>query len=48
MLPYGTGSTLTDTQLLQVSSYVLSKRGSSPASPKAIDPEREKPCEPAS
>jgi hypothetical protein len=45
MLPYGTGNVLTDEQVLQVGSYVLAKRGSQPANPKAIDPEREKPCQ---
>jgi cytochrome c oxidase cbb3-type subunit 3 len=45
MLAYGTGSVLTDEQLHQVASYVLSKRGSSPENPKPIDPEREKPCQ---
>ncbi|HXW06758.1 MAG TPA: cbb3-type cytochrome c oxidase N-terminal domain-containing protein [Vicinamibacterales bacterium] len=44
MLPYGTGNALTDEQLLQVASYVLSKRGTEPPNPKPIDPEREKPC----
>jgi cytochrome c oxidase cbb3-type subunit 3 len=44
MLPYGVGKPLTDEQVLQVASYVLSKRGSSPASPKAIEPERDKVC----
>jgi cytochrome c oxidase cbb3-type subunit 3 len=45
MLPYGTGNVLTDEQVLQVASYVLAKRGSQPANPKATDPEREKPCQ---
>jgi cytochrome c oxidase cbb3-type subunit 3 len=44
MMPYGTGSPLNDEQLRQLASYVLSKRGSNPPSPKAIDPERDKPC----
>jgi cytochrome c oxidase cbb3-type subunit 3 len=44
MLPYGSGQPLTDEELLQVVSYVLSKRGSSPANPKAVDPERDKAC----
>ena len=30
MLPFGTGKTLTDDQVLQVASYVVSKRGSAP------------------
>ena len=44
MLPYGGGPKLTDEQLLQLASYVLSKRGSHPPSPKAIDPARDKAC----
>ena len=44
MLPYGSGTKLTDEELLQVVSYVLSKQGSNPDSPRAVNPEREKPC----
>lgn len=44
MLPYGSTQPLTDEELLQVVSYVKSKRGSNPVNPKAIDPEREKEC----
>ena len=44
MLPFGSGQPLSDEELLQVVSYVLSKRGSSPANPKAIDAERDKAC----
>ena len=44
MLPYGSGTTLSDEQLLQVVSYILSKQGSNPASPRAVDPNREKAC----
>lgn len=44
MLPYGSGQTLSDEQLLQVVSYVLSKQGSRPASPRAANPDREKAC----
>jgi cytochrome c oxidase cbb3-type subunit 3 len=44
MLAFGTGKTLTDEQVVQVISYVLSKKGSHPVNPKAIDPEREKAC----
>jgi cytochrome c oxidase cbb3-type subunit 3 len=44
MLPYGSGAALTDEELLQLASYVLSKRGSAPAAPKAPDPAREKAC----
>ena len=44
MMPYGVGKPLTDEQVLQVASYVLSKRGSAPAAPKPVDPERDKAC----
>ena len=44
MMPFGTGKPLTDTQLLQVASYVMARRGSSPADPKPIDPERDVVC----
>jgi cytochrome c oxidase cbb3-type subunit III len=44
MLPYGTASPLTDEQLRQLASYVLSKRGTAPVNPKPVDPERDKPC----
>jgi cytochrome c oxidase cbb3-type subunit 3 len=44
MLPYGTGKTLSDDQVLQVASYVLSKRGTNPPNPKPIEPERDKEC----
>lgn len=44
MLPYGTGKALNDEQVLQVVSYILSKRGSNPPNPKAIDPDRDKVC----
>ena len=46
MLPFGGGATLDDTQLQQLASYVLSRRGSAPANPKPSDPERDKPCTP--
>ena len=45
MLPYGVGKPLPDDQVLQVASYVLSKRGSSPQSPKPPDAERDKTCQ---
>ena len=38
------GAKLEPEQLVQVASYVLSRRGSSPANPKAVDPARDKPC----
>jgi cytochrome c oxidase cbb3-type subunit 3 len=44
MLPYGIGKPLREEQVLQVASYVLSKRGSMPAAPKPPDEERDKPC----
>jgi hypothetical protein len=44
MVPYGGGPPLTDPQLLQVASYILSKRGSKPANPKLPDPVRDKAC----
>jgi cytochrome c oxidase cbb3-type subunit III len=44
MLPFGGGAPLDDEQLRQLASYVLSKRGSAPPAPKAVDPERDKPC----
>jgi cytochrome c oxidase cbb3-type subunit 3 len=46
MLPFGTGKVLTDDQVLQVVSYVLSKQGSNPPNPKPIDPERDTECGP--
>lgn len=44
MLPSGSGQALTDEELLQVVSFVLSKRGSNPTAPKAADPTRDKEC----
>jgi cytochrome c oxidase cbb3-type subunit 3 len=44
MLPFGVGKPLSDEQVLQVASYVLSKRGSSPSAPKPPDAERDKEC----
>jgi cytochrome c oxidase cbb3-type subunit 3 len=44
MMPFGTTKPLTDEQLLQVSSYILSKRGSSPAGPKPVEPDRDTIC----
>ena len=45
MMPFGVGKPLTEQQVLQVASYVLSKRGSSPPAPKPADPERDKACQ---
>jgi len=44
MLAYGSGAKLSDEQLLQVASYVISLRDTHPTDPKAIDPEREIKC----
>ena len=44
MLPFGTGQRLSDEQVVQVASYILSKRDSHPANPKSIDPARDQPC----
>ena len=44
MLPYGGGPKLTDEQLLQLASYVLSRRGSTPVNAKPADPARDKAC----
>ena len=45
MLPYGGGPALSDAELLQVASYILSKRGSAPAGAKPPDPSDDRPCE---
>jgi cytochrome c oxidase cbb3-type subunit 3 len=44
MMPFGTTKTLTDQQVLQVASYVLSKRGSSPPDPKPAQAEQDVLC----
>lgn len=44
MLPFGTGKTLTDEQVLQVASYVMSKHGSNPLNPKPTEPDRDAEC----
>jgi len=44
MLPFGTGKHLSDEQVRQVISYVLSKQGSNPPNPKPIDPQRDVKC----
>ena len=46
MIPYGSGKPLSDEELLQVASYVLSMQGSRPSNPKPVDQSRAKPCEP--
>jgi cytochrome c oxidase cbb3-type subunit 3 len=45
MLPYGGGMPLTPTQMQQLGSYILSKRGSNPPNPKAPDPARDQACQ---
>jgi cytochrome c oxidase cbb3-type subunit III len=44
MLPYGGGPRLDDPQVLQLASYILSRRGSNPPAPKPADAAREKTC----
>jgi cytochrome c oxidase cbb3-type subunit 3 len=44
MLPYGGGPKLSETELLQLASYVLSRRGSQPPNPKVPDAARDKAC----
>ena len=44
MLPFGGGPKLTDEELLQLVSYVLSRRGSKPVNGKSADPARDKTC----
>ena len=44
MQPFGSGKPLSDEEVLQVASYVMSKHGTSPDKPKPVDPEREKAC----
>ena len=47
MLPFGSNNKLTDEQLLQVASYVLSKKGSNPPDAKPIEPDLEIVCPPS-
>ena len=44
MMPFGTGKALTDQQVLQVASYVISKHGSNPPNPKPSEPDRDVDC----
>jgi cytochrome c oxidase cbb3-type subunit 3 len=44
MLPFGSAQPLTDEEVLQVVSFILTKTGSNPANPKPVDPERDKEC----
>lgn len=42
MLPYGNNSKLTQEDLVNLASYIISKQGSNPSGPKPMDPSREK------
>jgi cytochrome c oxidase cbb3-type subunit 3 len=42
MLPYGNNAKLSDKEVLQIASYVISLHGTNPPNPKPIDPEVEK------
>jgi cytochrome c oxidase cbb3-type subunit 3 len=42
MLPFGSGARLSDEQVLQVASFILSLKGSNPPNPKPVDLTREK------
>jgi cytochrome c oxidase cbb3-type subunit 3 len=44
MLPFSGGPALGDEQLLELGSYILSKRGTNPAAAKPADPAREQVC----
>lgn len=44
MMPFGSNKPLTDEQLLQLASYVMSRNGSSPAGAKPSDQERDVAC----
>lgn len=44
MMPFGTGVAMSAEEVHLLASYVMSKRGTKPANPKAVDPTREKPC----
>jgi cytochrome c oxidase cbb3-type subunit 3 len=44
MLPFGSAQPLTDEEVLQVVSFILTKTGSNPGNPKPVDPERDKEC----
>lgn len=41
MQPFGTGARLSDRQVLQVASFILSMKGTNPPNPKPIDPARD-------
>ena len=44
MLPFGSTQRLTEQELQQVISFVISRKGSNPNNPKPVDPERDKNC----
>jgi cytochrome c oxidase cbb3-type subunit 3 len=44
MLPYGSGNRLTDLELMQVASYIISKKGTNPPDPKPIEEGRDVLC----
>jgi len=44
MLPYGSTNKLSNTELQQLASYIISMRGSNPPDPKPIEEGRDKPC----
>ncbi len=44
MLPYGSNNKLSDIELSQVASYILSMKGTNPPDPKPIEPDREVKC----
>lgn len=44
MPPYGSGAPLTDTELQQLASYIISLRGSNPPNPKQPEPNRAVEC----
>ncbi|MBU3698426.1 MAG: hypothetical protein FGM33_00230 [Candidatus Kapabacteria bacterium] len=44
MLAYGSGNKLSDRELMQVASYIISKKGSNPEDPKPIEEGREVLC----
>ena len=47
MIAYGSGQPLTDLELMQVASYILSMQGTNPPDPKPVDMERAVVCPPA-
>lgn len=44
MQPYGTTARIADEDLVALVSFIVSKRGSNPPDPKAVDPERDREC----